>query len=174
MATKTETTAPATPEPTPAPEADANDKTRGVPASRDLRLQVAERLEAAKAAGWTRPGIAVALFERTGDERWGGPDAERKTAGQGPVWRAQNFKIHVDEVDAVLAFLDDVEAGKLEPPTRSRVNRVRELEERVQQALLELSGDVKRLKLPELREAIVAARRALGGDADDDVAADAA
>lgn len=158
MATKT-AAAPTTPEPSPAPSPQTGDKR----ASKEVRAQVAERLEALKGT-WSRAAIAAALYERTGDERWGGPDAERKTAGQGPVWRAQNYKIHTDEVDAVLAFLDDVEAGKVEPPSRSRANTVKELQQKVEDALLELSGDVTKLKLAELREAVLAARRALGGD----------
>jgi hypothetical protein len=117
----------------------------------DVALQVAGRLTNAKIKGFTRP----MLCELTG-------------MNGSAVWRAQNGRIHPDEVAAVTGVLDRIESGEVAPPERATHARVRratraDLQARAARAdaLLAETDNVKTVR--EVRALVGRARAALAG-----------
>lgn len=59
------------------------------------------------------------------------------------VWRAQNGKVHTDEVPVLDAFIEQVTAGVVKPPARSRKVTVADLEAKIAQAIAVLANEAK-------------------------------
>lgn len=92
-------------------------------ADEDTAKAIADRLAAIKTAGWTRP-MLMAVMDMNGSA----------------VWRAQNKKIHPDEVATVTKALNRIESGELTPPAKP-VNR------RSRKSRDELAHDIEQLAL---------------------------
>jgi murein L,D-transpeptidase YcbB/YkuD len=69
-------------------------------ADEETREQVTQLMAHLRAKGFTRPSISAVT---------GYSDSQ--------VWRAQNGKVHADEVEALLNFAKAAEAGEIKPPT---------------------------------------------------------
>lgn len=87
-------------------------------AAESVRKTVTRAMADLGAKGFTRPAIS----QHTG-------------MTLGAVWRAQNDKVHTEEVRVIEAFVEQVLAGEVEPPRRAPVKvSAAQLQERVANA----------------------------------------
>lgn len=126
-----------------------------VPTPRDDRLpdperrdQVAEGVLAARAAGWSR----TALEEASGF-----------TPAQ--LWRMEQGRVHLDEVDAITDVLTRIADGELKPPPGARGGARPALDRRLTAAREVLEAVPERASRAQLADAVAAALAALVGDA---------
>lgn len=96
---------------------------------------IATRLLAAREAGWSRTQLSE-LVEGEGGNMKGAA-----------LWRSEQGRVHVDEVEYLTRVLDQIELGAVAPPKRPSKAHAHVDTLRVAQALglIEAAGDVKRL-----------------------------
>lgn len=113
-------------------------------APEEVRAKLAERLLQMREDGWTRPAISAIT---------GFTDSQ--------VWRAQNNKAHTTELDKWVAFIQEVDAGKHQPPAPKRKPKPEELQARIDAALAKLAELPEKANVTALRAAVAEAKAAL-------------
>lgn len=137
------------PQPVEAPAAPAPkvDRTGNAAyAAETVRKQITDAMADLRAKGFTRPSISAVT---------GFSDSQ--------VWRAQNDKVHTDEVPVIMAFIEKVVKGEVKPPTAGRKPKVEDLQARIDRALATLGSEAK--TAAQFKKIVEAAALVLTGDA---------
>lgn len=115
-------------------------------AAESVRKQITDAMADLRAKGFTRPSISAVT---------GFSDSQ--------VWRAQNDKVHTDEVPVIMAFIEKVVKGEVKPPTAGRKPKVEDLQARIDRALETLGSEAK--TAAQFKKIVEAAALVLTGDA---------
>lgn len=136
------------------PETDAKVEPQTAPAPRggnsayadeETRANVTKLMAHLRAKGFTRPSISAVT---------GFSDSQ--------VWRAQNDKVHATEVETLLNFAKDVEAGKIQPPANGvRKPKVGELEAKINAVIAKIAELPEKANVTALRKALAEVKATL-------------
>lgn len=136
--------------PAPAP---VSESAGGRYAPAEVASSVADRVKAARTAGFSRSQLEALVAEAGG------------YMGGSALWRTEAGRVHADEVPYITEVLDKIDAKAVEPATRGGKTQVKEPSEadvKIQNALalLALRGEAR--KLAELKELLNDVAEALG------------
>ncbi len=131
-----------------APESGASNDSRYAP--EDVAQEVADRVKAAREAGWSRTRLQE-LVEVEGGSMKGSA-----------LWRAEQGRVHAAEINYLVPVLDKIESGELTLPTKP-VKDPGALQARIDAALTLLEGHEAVKGVGNLRELLTGVDEALRG-----------